>query len=101
MSPRRDRRRVPWHLVSTDGPLHYVENTLYWLGRRGYCDGRANSPPKLAHARKSAVWPDMPQGYLITGTLVSNAEVEAALAARLPALMAKFREVIESLGMEW
>ena len=92
---------LKWHLVATDGPLHYVENTLYWLGRRGYCLGKPGDPPNLAYARKSAVWPDMPEGYVITGTVVSNATIERALAARLPALTAEFRAVIESLGMVW
>ncbi len=92
---------VKWHLVSTDGPLYYVENTMYWLGRRGYCDGKPNSPPNLALARATSVWPDMPEGYLITGTVVSNAAIERALAERLPALLAEFRAAIESLGMVW
>lgn len=92
---------VQWHLCSTEAPLHYVENTLYWLGRSGYCDGKPNSPPNLDHARKSAIWPDMPEGYIITGTVVSNATIENALAARLPALLAEFRAAIESLGMVW
>ena len=92
---------LPWHLVSTTGPLHYVANTLYWLGRCGYCDGRPGSPPNLAFARKTAVWPSMPAGYLIGGTHVSDAAIERALARRLPALLAKFRGLIGSLGMRW
>jgi hypothetical protein len=93
---------IKWHLCSTDGPLHYIENTMYWLGRRGYCyDGMPMSPPNLTHARNSAVWPDMPEGYLLTGTIVSNATIERALAERLPALLAEFRAAIESLGMVW
>ena len=92
---------LPWHLCSSDGPLHYVENTMYWLGRRGYTNGGPGDPPKLASARKTACWPDMPEGYLITGTVISNAEIERALAARLPELLAAFRDAIESIGMRW
>jgi hypothetical protein len=92
---------IKWHLVSTDGPMHYIENTMYWLGRRGWCTGKPNDPPNLAYARKSACWPDMPEGYVITGTLVSNAFIEAHLAARLPDLLEEFRAAVESLGLEF
>jgi hypothetical protein len=92
---------IKWHLVSTTGPMHYVENTMYWLGRRGYTNGKPGDPPNLDHAKTSAVWPDLPDGYVITGTVVSNATIESALAARLPALLAEFRAAIESLGMVW
>ena len=92
---------LKWHLVSTDGPLNYVENTMYWLGHRGYTNGKPGDPPNLAHARKSAVWPDMPEGYLITGTVVSNKAIEEVLAERLSALLAEFRSAVESLGMVW
>jgi hypothetical protein len=92
---------IKWHLVSTDGPLHYIENTLYWLGRRGFANGGPNDPPNLAHARSTAVWPDMPEGFVITGTLVSNADVVAALTERLPALVAEFRAAVEALGFVW
>ena len=29
---------IPWHLCSTDGPLHYIENTVYLAGDRD-CHG--------------------------------------------------------------
>lgn len=101
---------VKWHLCSTDGPLHYVENTMYWLGRRGYTrwdnerrgrQGTSNDPPNFEHAQKAAIWPDMPERFVLTGTSVSNAIVEEALADRLPTLLAEFRAAIESLGMVW
>jgi hypothetical protein len=55
---------VRWHLVSSDGPMAYIENTMYWLGYRGWCDGKPSSPPNLEHAKKTAVWPDMPAAFL-------------------------------------
>jgi hypothetical protein len=63
---------IRWHLVSTDGPMHYIANTLYWLGYKGYCDGKAGSPPSLERARKTACWPDMPEGFLSPGRMVLN-----------------------------
>jgi len=97
---------LKWHLCSTIGPLHYVENTMFWLGRRGYTRwdyARAdpNDPPDLARARQCALWPDMPADFVVTGTRTSNDVIEAVLTARLPALLAEFRAAIESLGMTW
>jgi hypothetical protein len=101
---------LQWHHCSTEGPLHYVENTMYWLGRRGYTrwdnarTGRqptSNDPPNFAYAKSSAIWPDMPASFVITGTSVANAIIEEALADRLPTLLAEFRAAVESLGMTW
>jgi hypothetical protein len=101
---------IPWSGCSTEGPLHYVENTMYWLGRRGHTrweneragrPSRPEDPPNFEHAKKSAIWPDMPEGFVVTGTTVSNADVEAALGARLPVLLGEFHQVIESLEMTW
>lgn len=98
---------IRWHLCSTDGPLHYIENTMYWLGWRGYCDGRDGSPPNLDHARKSAVWPDMPD-HTPSGDLASvigrqdaKGVIEAELRERLPGLMAEFRAAVEAFGLVW
>ena len=92
---------IAWHLVSSDGPLHYLENTMYWLGRRGYRDGKPGDPPNLDHARKTACWPKLPQGYVITGTEISNLEIKIALERRLPGLLKRFKAAVESLGMEF
>ncbi len=35
---------IRWHLVTTDGPTHYVENTLYHAGDRD-CWGKAKGEP--------------------------------------------------------
>jgi hypothetical protein len=92
---------IKWHLMSTEGPLHYIENTMYWLGRRGYTNGKPGDPPNLDYAKKTAVWPDMPEGYVITGTVVSNAEIESALVARVDGLLAEFKAAVESLEFQW
>ena len=41
---------IRFHLMSTDGPLSYIADTLFWLGYSGYCDGKPRSPPSLVHA---------------------------------------------------
>lgn len=92
---------IKWHLTSTDGPMHYVANTLYWLGYSGWCDGKIGSPPNLVNARACAVWPEMPESFLApsdTKNTEAGAKVRAALQERLNALMAEFKAAVESLG---
>ena len=72
---------VKWHLVSSDGPLHYIENTAYWV-KEG----------NLENARSTAVWPDA------TADQLKNPEI---LNARLPALMLEFKKDVESLGFTY
>jgi hypothetical protein len=69
---------IKWHLTSTDGPLHYVANTVYHAEQG-----------ELDYARESAVAPD--------ATLAELSD-ESWLLARLPALMVEFRAAVESLG---
>ena len=70
-----------WHLCSTDGPMHYLANTLYWV-REG----------NIEAARKTAIWPD---------ATLEQLQDEEQLKARLPGLLAEFRAAVESLGFEW
>ncbi len=72
---------VKWHLCSSDGPLHYVANTVYLAGDR-----------ELDAARRAAIWPDATDEDLTAPGL------EQRLEARLPALLAEFRKAVESLG---
>jgi len=85
-------RYIKWHLTSSDGPMHYVANTIFWAtpDENGNEDiGARYDRPRLALARKSAVWPD--------ATLEQLSD-RAALEARLPALLEEFRKDVESLG---
>ena len=92
---------IKWHLTSADGPMHYVANTLYWLGYSGYCDGKSGSPPNLASARKTAVWPDLPESFLnVHGTLGRDV-VREALQARLDGLLQEFHDAVVSLGLTY
>lgn len=36
---------IKWHLVSSDGPMHYIANTLYLAGKRD-CWGKLKGEPK-------------------------------------------------------
>lgn len=105
---------IKFHLVSSDQPMHYLANTLYWLGYDvRWCDGKASSPPKLEHARSTAVWPDMPETLLCSvdvhdryhltdeekdAIAVGREAVKKALTERLESVQSEFRTAVESLG---
>lgn len=106
---------IRWHLSSTDGPMHYIANTLYWLGYSGWCDSKVNSPPNLAHARSTAVWDDMPESMLCPAELrdaktpsdawvqrkEEAAKITRILDARLSALLEEFRADMAAAGLAW
>lgn len=72
---------IKFHLMSSDGPMHYIANTIYWVEQGN-----------LEYARDAAVWPDATDDDLRLDGLKDRLE------ARLPALMIEFREAIEKLG---
>lgn len=105
---------IKWHLSSTDGPMHYVSNTLYWLGYQGYCGEGENNPPSIEHARSTAVWPDMPETLIcpsdLRGSMVGESKAEKKALAdkvtqllqnRLSGLIDEFKADIESIGFEF
>lgn len=71
---------IKWHLTSTDGPMYYIENTLYHVKEN-----------KLVAARSCAVWPDAELEDF----------TEEKLKERLPDLMKEFYDDIISLGFEY
>lgn len=75
---------IKWHLVSSDGPMHYFANTVYHVGKGN-----------LDYARETAVWPDATEEELTYPGLVDR------LQDRLPALMLNFRLMIEETGLAW
>lgn len=146
---------IQWHLCATDGPMHYLANTVYLagdrdhnglragerrqiIGRDGPCwvlrivaeDGTesalpgswsngaqgAEPPPvsgrlswcplwrtgegkprDFATARSAAVWPDATDAELSAEPDV----LRAALSARLPALLERFRTAMTAAGFMW
>lgn len=79
---------LKWHNCSSDGPMHYVANSLYWAGQTKW------EKPNLAHFRSTAIWPDATEQDMLTVT-------EAILLARLPALMAEFKTAMLALGFNY
>lgn len=145
---------IQWHLVSADGPMHYLANAVYLAGDRDYRGLRAGETRQLRDrktgtpcwrmayvdatgaecakpetyldsetapivgarlayvpwtvggegkareldvARRVACWPDATDSELCA----EPDSLRAALAARLPALLARFREAMESAGFLW
>lgn len=97
---------LKWHLCSTDGPLHYYDNTLYLAGDRDCwglrqfernASGRVGQGKEreLDAARQAAIWPDATDEELMADDLRGRME------ARLPALMDEFRAAVESLGFTY
>ena len=70
---------LKWHLVSSDGPMHYIENSIYFAREKG----------DLESAKRSAVWPKAKSTISFT---------KENLNRRLPKLMKKFKKDIEELG---
>ena len=69
---------IKWHLTSSDEPLHYIANTIYWA-----------KEPNLKNARLCAIWEE---------ATLKQLQSEKALKARLPRLMKKFKKDIEALS---
>lgn len=77
------KRLLKWHLTSTDGPMHYIANTVYHAGKRDF-----------AAARACAVWPEATDEHLSA----PKEELTALLNARLPATLDEFRRDMDSIG---
>jgi hypothetical protein len=86
---------IKWHLTSSDGPMHYIENSMYWAGKRGYCNGQHNSPPNLEHFKSCAAWPDAKLSDLV------SSDLEQRLIDRLPELMDEFQKAMIELEFEY
>ncbi len=69
---------IKWHLCSTDGPLHYLANTIYHAENGD-----------LKYAQDSAIWPEATSDQL---------QDKILLSVRLPELMQEFKKAVESVG---
>ena len=101
---------IKWHLCNDDGPMYYIENTLYHLGyRSGPDEAHYMKPhePNIEHARSTAVWPDMPESLIcgraqrmLKSTRDAALPVKALLEARLPALMIEFNAAMATIAWD-
>lgn len=90
-----------WHLVSTDGPMHYAANAAYWAGLdKEWCRGGKGDPPNREYFDSTALWGALPGDaarHPMDAPAMDRAELSAVLAARLPALLAPFRADMDRL----
>ena len=82
---------IKYHSMSSDCPLHYVENTLFFLGFYGEKD------ENIELARKTAIWPDLPEKFLKSNG-ANKSEIISSLTQRLPALKEEFAVAMEKVG---
>lgn len=88
---------LKWHLCFTDGPLHYLANTMFLAGDKDHWGKEGCKERELDSARRAAIWPEATDDELCSPPPV----LEGLLLGRLPALLGEFREVVESIGFEW
>ncbi len=88
--PNEIRKHLPelapflkWHLTSTDGPMHYIENSMYWAKERN-----------LDYFRSTAIWPTATQATMKNVT-------KEKLQNRLSALMKSFKADMKKLGFKY
>jgi hypothetical protein len=96
------RERLEWHTCPFDtlnraeefaqGFMHHSPKHMITV--TGYSEGK---PRELAFARSCAIWPDATDEQLC----LPKDELTALLEARLPALLAEFRTVMETCGFLW
>ena len=106
------KRRVPelapfvkWHLCDAEnGPMHYIENSLYFAGHCPRFMRRENESPNYPadwaffaeHVALGAV-PSDPENTAGLEKMTAD-ELKNWLIARKPELMAAFKRDVESLG---
>lgn len=76
---------IKWHLCSSDGPMHYIANTKYWVSKNN-----------IEYAKKCAIWGVT---ELDTDSNLKFLDDEVFLKSRLPLLLQAFKEDIKSLNL--
>jgi hypothetical protein len=64
---------IKWHLVSSDGPMHYLANTLYLAGDKDYNGKRKGEP---LHYEKRLYFNNFPIQQKISGKLLDFIETK-------------------------
>jgi len=95
---------IQWHLVSTEEPLHYLANAGYWMD---FINGVYKVKPEcngnpLEAFKATIVWGAIPgdtDRELAKMVACDRAHMADMLRNRLPALMERFRSVMEYWGV--
>ena len=81
---------VKWHLCSTDGPLHYIANSLYWAGFLGYCNGKPNDPPNIEYLKSTCIYGALEDDQDYDIASMDKDQLKAWLEGRLDRLIDRF-----------
>lgn len=105
------QKYIKWHLTSSNEPMHYIANTIYWAEnynkggvRNGKGEIQQTAEKCLEYAKESAVWLDADDSEFLPDPVFDLASeptfknLEKKLLDRLPALMAEFKSDVEELG---
>jgi len=84
---------LKWHLVSTDGPMYYVENSLYWAGFTEYKDAR-----NIENLKSTCIYGAVKEDEEFDIEKATKKQLIEWLAYRKTELMREFRKDIERLG---
>lgn len=98
---------IKWHLMSTDGPMHYLDNAKYWAGfYKQWCKVDLDSPPNEDHFKSTICYNAIPEKYptwKLMHIARENPKHQKAfvdiLSDRLPLLLNAFKSDVESLGL--
>lgn len=92
---------LKWHLVSTDGPMYYIENAMYWAGMRGYCNGGPSDPPNIDHFKSTVVWGAVEAVDFGKPWTLDERSLREWLDGRLSVLLDAFKCDVEALGFKF
>lgn len=79
---------IKWHLVSSDGPLHYIENARYH-----------NRKHEIEWLKSTIVYGSVPSDSNFNIADIDDDDLRAFLRNRLSELMQVFQAAVEELGL--
>lgn len=84
---------IKWHLMSTNEPLHYIENALYHAGLTKYKEAKNED-----YLKSTIIFGALESDYAVNWINLNKTELTERLQERLPLLVKEFRKAMESLG---
>jgi len=88
---------IPWHLVSTESPMHYLANARYWYEKIGKPKTKSYDPDPEEAFKETIVFGAIPGEKL--PVRVQWPQVKEWLKGRLEPLMDNFTADMKELGV--
>lgn len=105
---------IKWHLSSSDGPMHYVANGVYWAGYYESYDKTHTVPANLEHLKSTIAYGTLPDDEKFdlvdvchsdargwTWNEANKQKLTEWLKSRTDALLEAFRADVIKLGFTW